>query len=60
MLSVLIGTIIVAIPEQTVGLTHKLSAIQALALGTVFIILGFYLMLKGNKNEGWIHRARSH
>lgn len=51
LLSIIIGIVIVTVPKETVDLAHKLSAIQSLALGIVFIILGFYLMLKGDKTE---------
>jgi uncharacterized membrane protein HdeD (DUF308 family) len=51
LLSVMVGILVVSMPRKTVDLAHKLSAIQSLALGIIFIVLGIYLMLKGGRVE---------
>jgi uncharacterized membrane protein HdeD (DUF308 family) len=46
LLSVIIGILLVAIPMETVELAHTLSAVQALAIGVIFIIAGSYMLIK--------------
>lgn len=45
LLSVIIGILLVAVPIETVELAHTLSAIQALAVGVIFMIAGSRMLL---------------
>lgn len=51
LLSIIIGALIVFVPMETVELAHTLSAIQALALGIIFIVVGSYMLLRSHKHR---------
>jgi uncharacterized membrane protein HdeD (DUF308 family) len=51
LLSVIIGALLVAVPTETVHLAHTLSAIQALALGIIFMMVGFYMLFQSYKSR---------
>jgi uncharacterized membrane protein HdeD (DUF308 family) len=48
-LSVIIGAIFVVVPIEAVSLAHMLMAIQALALGMIFIIAGAFMLFKSRR-----------
>jgi uncharacterized membrane protein HdeD (DUF308 family) len=51
LLSFIIGVLLVAVPIETVHLAHTLSAVQALVLGIIFMIAGFYVFLQSLKQR---------
>jgi uncharacterized membrane protein HdeD (DUF308 family) len=44
LLTMIIGFVLIVIPIESIYLAHALSGIQALALGIIMIVLGFYVM----------------
>jgi len=51
LLSVIIGILLVATPNETVEFLHTLSAVQALLIGAVFIIVGSYMLFHSRKSD---------
>lgn len=51
LLSVFIGVLLVATPNETVEFLHTLSAIQALLIGAIFISVGSYMLFHSRKSE---------
>lgn len=49
LLTIIIGGVLVVLPIDSIHLAHALSGIQALALGIILIVLGFYVMWQAHK-----------
>jgi uncharacterized membrane protein HdeD (DUF308 family) len=49
LLSIIIGVLLVATPDETVEFLHTLSAVQALLIGAIFISVGSYMLFHSRK-----------